>query len=994
MAKRSEFAQKLLDDLRVRKERMSASQSSKSSKPNGGDAYTHSRAAYDGSKEMLTHQTAGFRSTQNRTHRGHKSLSVGDAANEIVPFGKGQNSRQIGDLSMALAFALENGGKLRRVDSSGNSSMLSFLNQIGRGSGDMSKMARNTLDRSGSSTNSFPALSDFHVKEISKGAQKLNQILRACSNGLNFDGYSIEIGKELLKGAMDLEESLRMLVNMQEASEYMTNQSKTRITLLEDDEDEGDHTMIVADNKQLARPIFSFDKHSRNSHYIQDAARSDLKKRLMAPNKHSEFTYSSRDAHNLSGSDSASHRRYSSYGLNINNLAAFSEEKNGSSSSISKPEIGRIPNVIARLMGLQELPENNNDSKNPTVKESSSREKMEGRSKKKIAEGSSTPVRKEKDIGNVASPIRKHKQIQNHPIQETQYDTYGLQAERNLASHQASYEGSFHDRKLHHNNVEGTKSMRSSNKTNMKIDHHQGNRYQSSQIMGSRKDIPEKERKHDNVKLKELKAKEKGETEELLLNDQQQRATQQKQNRSEALMTLKGHEESNSATVKAERRNAHNLSSNNQAKSLNNFAFQQQQMLQSSELQKQHAGESEQQSVKQKIQVRRPVGNESRSSPKPAYDSTNFPQKRSHKNKPTLSNECCTKDIGIMQKPETPRKIDELVARRSGNPQNLSRTLKHQTSILQEAKQRRPGKLGRSKEEEQVRSSRSTETCILKSDRSIPSIPQANVLEELQSRAEKASNSSSLPLDDECCSRKVQQISTFNQNSSQMVNNQQAQEHDFRKDNLSSHSRILPLDRIHEEKSNHKKISTLETIEPLTESENHLKQILLKSQLFLNTAEALFKLNIPFDILNAKGGQDHPDEESKLLLDCGYEVMKRKGKRKDLSVHPFVKINITCLMVRSLDNLIKELHNDLEKLKFYGRNHNAEPIVEDYLVKMLENDIYDKDPDVNCMWDFGWHEKKVICIEKDDVIRDVEKHLLNGLLDEVTIDLLLVFSSN
>lgn len=182
----------------------------------------------------------------------------------------------------------------------------------------------------------------------------------------------------------------------------------------------------------------------------------------------------------------------------------------------------------------------------------------------------------------------------------------------------------------------------------------------------------------------------------------------------------------------------------------------------------------------------------------------------------------------------------------------------------------------------------------------------------------------------------------------------------------------------------------MDTPEPLTEGENQLKQILMKSQLFLNTAEALFKLNIPLGILHG-GGDDCPDEESKLTLDCGYEVMKRKGKRQELSIHPFMTISITSPKEKSLDDLIKQLHKDFKKLKSHGRNDNVECVVEDYLPKMLESDVYNLDPDVNCMWDFGWNMMMLAFFEKDDVIRDVEKSVLNGLLDEVTRDLLPVF---
>jgi hypothetical protein len=58
---------------------------------------------------------------------------------------------------------------------------------------------------------------------------------------------------------------------------------------------------------------------------------------------------------------------------------------------------------------------------------------------------------------------------------------------------------------------------------------------------------------------------------------------------------------------------------------------------------------------------------------------------------------------------------------------------------------------------------------------------------------------------------------------------------------------------------------------------------------------------------------------------------------------------------------------------------------------MLECDVYNWDIDVNCMWDCGWDKMMFAFLEKDDVIRDVEKFVLDGLLDEVAKDLLPVF---
>lgn len=173
---------------------------------------------------------------------------------------------------------------------------------------------------------------------------------------------------------------------------------------------------------------------------------------------------------------------------------------------------------------------------------------------------------------------------------------------------------------------------------------------------------------------------------------------------------------------------------------------------------------------------------------------------------------------------------------------------------------------------------------------------------------------------------------------------------------------------------------------PLTESENCLKWNLVKSQLFLNTAEALFRFDMPFSILEG-GGQDNQDSGSKLALDCGYEVMKRKGIRQELKIHPRSKISISTIRIRSLDDLVRQLNEDIEKLTFYGRSRISQVGVEDYLPKMLENDVYNKDPDIDCMWELGWNDETFAFIEKYDAIRNMEKHVLNGLLDEITGEL-------
>lgn len=82
-------------------------------------------------------------------------------------------------------------------------------------------------------------------------------------------------------------------------------------------------------------------------------------------------------------------------------------------------------------------------------------------------------------------------------------------------------------------------------------------------------------------------------------------------------------------------------------------------------------------------------------------------------------------------------------------------------------------------------------------------------------------------------------------------------------------------------------------------------------------------------------------------LDCGYVLTKRKGKGQELRVHPFVKVVIPAVRIRSLDDLVRQLNKEFDKLKFYGENVHGEVILEEFLPRFIESDVYTKDQDVN-----------------------------------------------
>lgn len=713
-------------------------------------------------------QQAGFRTgaARNRSSGGSKSFGSREAAKQIVPYGGGRSSEQIGDFSRALTFAIENGGKLTRMDSTaGSTTMLAFLNQLGRGSMDYAKVERrNMLDRRHRpSTSNFPTFSHVHIEEISRGAQKLNQILRACSHGLNFDRYSIEIGKELLKGAVDLEESLRMLVNLQEASEYMISpQRKSRITLLDEDEDEEDSDGKIAAQRQLDLPRFSFDKRSRNYHDIEEVARNDLKLRLAA------LTYPSEATSFIYEKQPASHKR------------------SASTSSQSKGEKVRIPNVIAKLMGLEELPENE-DSKYTTQKDSGSKQKVQERDLKKTVQGSSKNAKKRTvDSGNLAHLTAKAKLTQTNKIPAARNDNVALQAERNLAARNDTLE-----------------------MTSTKVDKLQSNVTQSNVTNGRLKDVQEKQR--------ELKGREKSKMKEPISRDELQ------------LMAPHLHKRSQSAVLSpTENVYPNKLLNVAQGKSQNDIGLQQQPKLQN--LSKEPE-ERVHQNAKQKKPIRKQKGSEPifTALSKSRHHEIDLEKKQSQRNQAAASKKSLTDDVDAvgrhhgdiastinsiilnantkvsasrnpnqdlsltdlqsklakpkaamqppppiekkpvlepdtwkaesikLQKVELPRKINEVMIRRGGNLQSSGKSPKHQHSILQEMKQR-SDKLSGPKEARHLkaRKSKETELSIIKSKISVASIQPSTAAEQLKKEAEHVPNLYS-PAEDESQSLKETQ---------------------------------------------------------------------------------------------------------------------------------------------------------------------------------------------------------------------------------------------
>ncbi|KAI3439630.1 uncharacterized protein J3R85_004460, partial [Psidium guajava] len=1042
MAKRSDFAQKLLDDLRLRKERLATSQSSSRSHYRTGDAYGHSRQTYEGS----THnRTGALRSatTQSRSSGGQKSLYSGEASNQIVAFRRGQSSQQIGDLSMALALAIENGGKLRRMDSSGNGSMLTFLQQIGRGSMELNQMERiNSMDRRHSSTIRVPSLSQFHIKEISKGAQKLNQILRAWSNGANLDRYSIEIGKELLKGAMDLEESLRMLVNLEDASEFMTEpQRKNRLVLLDDDDDddynEGDIIKSTEQKQLVLPPRFSFDdptRRSRSNQQVKVIQKPGLPA-LTYPTEAKSFHHKDQTQSHLK---TASHKRSTSFGNNTRNLSLLQEQANLSNSPQPKSEKGKISNVIAKLMGLEELPENPNSR---YIREKDKNSNQTSDRKLLKTQGSTGNVEpKTRDAPNLSVPrIQMTKPGKSVLTQDI--PSVVLEPEKRLAANSFRSELVSSTEKL---------PWKETQKVNSETKKEGTSTEPFNPNSRDQKCKPEAERKKEVKKMREERSTEiwenKGHSDELYHiaprtpREKDFRPTQQQK---------PGYKE---RKLQTEKRNANVLFPFHPQKPQRDNGFEQ-----SFVLQRPEPPEEKRMRVEMKSQDVKSKGSEivHRISPKPVQEEVlsfqrknlhldqSKPQKKfgptdyiyyaqadklpdqsrpqnrvprrikSEPGKGRNSTMPVVKETRVLEpaprarriteplKNKMPRKLNEM-KKKGGALRSLAKPLP-QASYIERAKQIRRARPEGSAETEQVKTDKSAHR-----EHNVKSTPAEVSLQwltttnahEHQKEAEQLSPAYACDVD-ESEAPELEEARNFpydlNQNvSSVILNDPHFNSGEFGRDEELTSATNVPeqADGIageiththHLDKSEDWDNSKSGIQEKLRECERRLKHILARSQLFLNTAEALFKLDSPVALLHVSDENSLGDDD-KLILDCGYEIMKRKGRKQELAVHPFMKISVAFVRVRTLDDLVKQLNRNFDQLKLHGRDGIPECEPEYYVPKMLEVDVDVGDPDTNCMWDLGWNDAMFAFLEKDDVVRDVEKQVISGLIDEMTRDL-------
>lgn len=168
-----------------------------------------------------------------------------------------------------------------------------------------------------------------------------------------------------------------------------------------------------------------------------------------------------------------------------------------------------------------------------------------------------------------------------------------------------------------------------------------------------------------------------------------------------------------------------------------------------------------------------------------------------------------------------------------------------------------------------------------------------------------------------------------------------------------------------------------------------MKEFLLSSVSFVNYAEDLFDLNVnQLMVLQTTSFEDVGMIKSRLYLDCASELMEHKSHWNSQSRHPLIRTH--CANSRagiSLDGLVEEICIEMEILKSYSKDDGDSIVPVDKLHKMLEIDLKRKEMLGNGGWDLGWTSGFSVD-DAEHMIGIVEKEVLSELIDEFIAELI------
>ncbi|CAL4919334.1 unnamed protein product [Urochloa decumbens] len=953
----SDFAQKLLKDLRRRRERLgfaSAPEPAKRGAANAAaprDAYSKSQKPLQvqkpkqaappprvGRSEYATSRLSRHGNSSiagPRKPRGHDAPAVSQS-HAIVPFqggrggGGSKQTTAVGnasvDMQMALALALSNSGKLQVVARQGAGGSMFF------GEPDRTTQARHLLTPGA------------HVGKVAIGVQKLNDILMAYSSGGVRRG-SVEIGKQLLRGAMDLEESLSMLMMLQDASDYMENSGNGKVLMLEGGKENWRSSTPRSTSSVSARLVEIFDDDSEAEKGDNAKSPSDAFMQIVP--------------HSLS----QNYRSNQSSPFQL--TAVTSNSKNNAASGEKDDSKVRMPSLIAKLMGLENLPSAKPVAERKGTERFVKPEAVPRRAKAKNAMVGTLPIR---IIASERVPSKG--QIKN--FQTREWSISLTKSEEPVLSNRFSNHMADKQTRQTMKQVlsrqEGTERKASlSQGVDDKIVHQD---MKLTEVSNQQKTAISAGKRMNFLQRLKKNAKNKPVTEEKDIVQENKQKLGKKQ-----ASSIKQRDSEVKPRWTSEKFNKENLATpENKAQGKNGKTAKTDQMRRQpqSKPTDKHITEKK---VQNYSRTQSETANQNYRQTQTETGSQNYRRTQTETASQNLEHNRSLKS----ESPHTKKKFEyiTMIELKNGEDTKVDDTGAHK--LLDNT----PGDDGVFKQSaEEMKDSSSTSG--ISPDQSEKQFSE-EIIDPISNVEQTAADSIAEANDDRVhhtSSETKQILETFSQGKLQEQQLQQMKEvHDQSRNGLDD---IIKPNNVTD--SIQHKINVV-SCDSFTENQLLLAEMLLKDPYLLETAKAITGFHVPITDIHVTSGK-WLDKGNKILSDVGREVIRRKGKRTEVMVDVCMR-RAANLKLQTLDDLIRELDSDIQSLNIPKKPHQqSDNSTAENLKMVLYSDMESTHSDANSVWDFGWNRIQYLPIEKNEVVKDLEKNILGGIITDVARELI------
>ncbi|KAL5217971.1 hypothetical protein ABZP36_018655 [Zizania latifolia] len=940
----SDLAQKLLLDLRRRRERLGLESSAQRTTSNATaprDAYLSSprparsqKPPQQGAPRVGRAEAATNRSYQKsgnaivRAGKPHHRDTPTAHSRQIVPFNQGSSSKQKPaniDVQMALALALSNRGKLQNMELVSCNGSIFFR-----------EPERMQVHHHGQNYLVSP---NAHVGKVAIGVQKLNDILMAYSSGVMSRRSSVDIGKELFRGAMDLEESLSMLVMLQEASDYMEGSGHGKVLLLEGKENRKNS----ARSRSSARLVEIVDEDSETE---QPKNAMSLSMQIVPHKKSQSFSPNSSSV------------------LQLSTVTSNFRSNNASNGDKGDSKV-RMPNVIAKLMGLDNLPSTKVVHKG--MEKFVKPEAVSRKDKRTNAVGGKLPIQ---IVGS--ERVLSKGQNMNFLPSEWKIDLKNSEeyvSANILAPHSSPFPGV--DKQIRQTMKQMLNKTGSSDRTSLGEGIHEDNKLteetklQKVVSVGCRTDAG---RKMDFLKRFRKNSDNRAVTEEKHII--QEKNTTLGKKHATSMKKLLGRDSEDKSKRTRERFNKENLSTeirnagkNDKTDQRKCQSYNKQTDKQSISKKSQNHREMKSKTSIQNLEVKKPMKSEAtqlkRQVPYAAeiqHDNSKH-GKENGIGKPSDS----THGDGCISEQSTGLVNDSITMRVASHDQFVKQITEVTTTGVYTTGMASPDQLVK-----QITEVTST---------GVYTIDSSNVVVD----------HSATPISDD----------TNNHTSSETIQIPETLTEGEQHQKLQQMVEVneQPMDGIGDAKKSSNPMELQEqkmhvvSRDSFSENQLLLIKMLLKDKYLLETVKTLVKIHVPVHFVHASSDK-WSEKSNALFSDIAREVIRRKAKRTEAKV----EVSMTCtanLKLQYLDDLIVELDGDIKSLDISKKSHQqGEDNTAENLQMILYRDIQNNHPDANSMWDFGWNCISDLPIERNEVIRDLEKNILSGIITDLARELI------